>query len=95
MARSINIDNLRFNCFAIGTDSLVVKYWDTKKDKKGEKTSPKIFYANPFDFTICFVTALGIYLCLNDEEFRSGKNIHSLFQKVQKKGRCHIGIVSS
>lgn len=78
MARSINIDNLRFNCFAIGTDSLVVKYWDTKKDKKGEKTSPKNCYANPFDFTICFVTALGIYLCLNDEEFSSGKK-HTLF----------------
>ena len=41
MARSINIDNLRFNCLSLGKDSLVVKYWDTKKDKKGEKHPQK------------------------------------------------------
>ena len=49
MARSINIDNLRFNCLSIGKDSLVIKYWDTKKDKSGEKTSPKNCYGNPLD----------------------------------------------
>ena len=59
MTRSVNIDNLRFNCFSLGTDSIVVGYWDTKKDKKGKNTSPKNCYANPFDWTICPVTALG------------------------------------
>ena len=49
MARSVNIDNLRFNCFSLGTDSIVIEYWDTKKDQKGKNTSPKHCYANPFD----------------------------------------------
>ena len=31
MARSVNIDNLTFNCFSLGKDSIVIEYWDTKK----------------------------------------------------------------
>ena len=89
MARSINIDNLRFNCFSIGKDSIVVKYWDTKKDKKGDKTSPKNCFANPLNFFICCHTALGVYLCLNDETFNSGKQTLFLTQGAQEGTASH------
>ena len=72
MARSVNIDNLTFNCFSLGKDSIVIEYWDTKKDKKGEKTSPKNCYANPFDWKTCTFTALECYFCLMDEIFSDG-----------------------
>ena len=73
MPHTINIDNLQFNCFSLGTDSIIIEYWDTKKDKAGENTSPKNCYTNPFDWTICCITALGCYLCRNDEVFSDGK----------------------
>ena len=49
MARSISIDDLTFAQIALGTDSLVVEYIDSKADQKGEKTSPENCYTNPFD----------------------------------------------
>ena len=73
MARSINIGNLRFNCLSVGQDSIIVKYWDTKKDKTGEKTSPKNCYANPFDPAVCIFLSLGCYLAINDETYSSGR----------------------
>ena len=69
IARSINIGNLRFNCLSVGQDSIIVKYWDTKKDKTGEKTCPKNCYANPTDSNVCFFTSLGCYLAVNDETY--------------------------
>ena len=73
IARSINIGNLRFNCLSVGQDSCVVKYWDTKKDKTGEKTCPKNCYANPKDPSICFFTSLACYLAINNETY-TGKD---------------------
>ena len=67
-----NIDNLPFNCFSIGKDSIIIEYWDTKRDKKGEKTSPKNCYANPYDWKTCAFTALGCYLIIMDEIFANG-----------------------
>ena len=72
MARSININNLTFNCFSLGKDSIIIEYWDTKQDKKGEKTSPKNCYANPYDWKTCAFTALGCYLIIMDEIFANG-----------------------
>ena len=86
MARSINIDNLQFNCFALGADSIIIQYWDTKKDKAGENTSPKNCYANPFDWTICPFTALGCYLCLMDEVFADGENTRIFLGRGAKVG---------
>ena len=86
MARSINIDNLRFNCLSLGKDSLVVKYWDTKKDKKGEKTSPKNCYANPFEYEICIYTALGTYFCIYDENFVGGQKATLFLSNGSKEG---------
>ena len=48
MARSQNIDNLRFTNFKVADDSIVVGFNQTKKDKEGKKTTPKHCYANPF-----------------------------------------------
>lgn len=86
MARSINIDNLQFNCFALGADSIIIQYWDTKKDKTGENTSPKNCYANPFEWNICPFTALGCYLCLMDEVFVDGENTNIFLGRGAKVG---------
>jgi hypothetical protein len=86
MARSINIDNLCFNCFSVGKDSLVVKFWDSKKDKKGEKTSPKNLYSNPFNYLICVTTALGCYLSIFDESFSTGKRSSIFLNEKAREG---------
>ena len=63
MARSQNIDNLRFTNFKVADDSIVVSFNQTKKDKEGKKTTPKHCYANPFKFYFCLFTALAVYFC--------------------------------
>ena len=52
MSRSINIDGLRWNMLSMGKDSIIVKYFDTKADPKGEKATEKNCYANPKNFHI-------------------------------------------
>ena len=85
MARSINIDDLTFAMASLGTDSLIVEYADSKADQKGERTSPKNCYANPFDFRVCIFTALGCYLCVNDEAWDSERD--TIFRhKNNKRG---------
>lgn len=61
MARSISIDHIGFTNMKRGTDSIIVKYDETKSDKTGERCTNKNVYANPTDPSICFFTALGIY----------------------------------
>ena len=41
MARSANIDPLKFHNFSVGPDSIIVKYDDTKKDKDAVRLSQK------------------------------------------------------
>ena len=67
MARLILIDDLTFAQVALGTDSLVIGYADSKSGYKDEHTSPENCYANTFDFRVCIFTALGCYLCVNYE----------------------------
>ena len=61
MARSISIDHIGFRSMKSGTDSIIVKYNETKSDKTGEKCTNENAYPNLTDFSICFFTALGIY----------------------------------
>lgn len=61
MARSASIDCLALHNFSLGTDSIVIKYDETKADKAGEKLSEKNVYANPLDWTMCTWLALGVY----------------------------------
>ena len=86
MARSINIDNLSFNCFTLGKDSIIIKFWDTKKDQKGEKTSPKNCYSNPFNYMICLTTALGCYLSITDESYARGEKKIIFLNEGAKEG---------
>lgn len=72
MGRMQNVDDLHFNQISLSTDSVVLTFKDSKKDKMGEKVSPKNCYANPFDFSICILTAVGAFLCLRDNSFDSG-----------------------
>jgi hypothetical protein len=74
MARSASIDDLTFLQLKLGTDSIVVEYDDSKADQKGERTTPKNCFANPFDFLVCFNTALGCYFCVADESWDSEKS---------------------
>lgn len=86
MARSINIDNLRFNCFSVGKDSIIIKFFDSKKDKEGKKTTPKNCFANPFNFFICCATALGLWLCLNDETYVNKSKVTIFLTEENKEG---------
>ena len=61
MARSINIDCIGFSNFKRRTDSIIVKYDDTKADKTGENCNNKNLYANPSDPTVCLFLSFGLY----------------------------------
>ena len=43
MARCTSVDPLGFHIFALGLDSLIVKYDNSKADKDGDRLSEKIF----------------------------------------------------
>ena len=70
----LHMDNLSFGQFAIGMDSLIIEYFDSKADQTGEKTVPKNCYTNPFDMTICIFTALGCYLSVQEEVWASDRD---------------------
>ncbi len=84
MARSISIEGLQWNMFGVGKDSIVVEYFDSKMDKKGEKTVPKNCFANPLNPVICICTALACYFAVFDEKF-SNNNICIFANKDTKK----------
>ena len=79
MARSKNIDDLTFDQLSMGTDSLIIEYDDSKCDQMGQRTSPKNCYANPYDHLACIFTAIGCYLCLEDETWVSSSQ-NSIFR---------------
>ena len=64
MARSISIDHIGFTNMKRGTDSIIVKYDETKSDKTGERCTNKNVYANPTDPSICFFFSIGDLLLL-------------------------------
>ena len=78
MARSINIDCIGFSNLKRGTDSIMVKYDDTKSDKAGENCTNKNLYANPHDPVVSVFLALGLY-CSMEEVSLASRN--SLFLK--------------
>ena len=89
MAGSINIRNLGFNSFYIEKYSIAVKYWDTKKEKTGEKNTPNNCYANPNKYVVCFNTASTVYLIIMDETFRDGRETFVLSPKAQDSSVSH------
>ena len=52
---------IEFTNMKIGTDSIIVKYDESKCNKVGEKCTNNNIYANPIDPSIYFFTPLGIY----------------------------------
>ena len=69
-ARSANIDPLGFHNFNLGMDSIVGKYDDSKADKAGERLSEKNLYANPFNYSMCIFTGLGVWWSLHKERLQ-------------------------
>ena len=84
MARSISIDDLTFAQVSLGKDAVVIKYVDSKADKKGKRLSPKNCYANPFDFLVCIFTALGCYFCANDETWDSERDTNFRYKNIKE-----------
>lgn len=79
MARSINIDCIGFSNLKRGSDSIIVKYDETKSDKTGETCSNKHIYGNPADPVVCVFLALGLYSAI---EHVSLATRNSLFLKA-------------
>jgi len=84
MGRSINIDPLGFRNLSCkeAEDSIAVHYDANKRDQKGELTSAKNCYANPFNPAICMFLALGCYLCMMVQMFDSATD--KIFRKSGK-----------
>ena len=68
IARSISIDPLAFHNMRLGSDSIILKYDETKADKEADKLSERNLYANPHDFSQCVFTGLGIHCALNQDK---------------------------
>lgn len=75
MARCASIDPLGFHNFKLGQDSVICKYDDQKADKSGDKLSEKNIYANPFDWTQCFWTGMGVYVAINSDTLGSHERL--------------------
>ena len=75
MARCASIDPLAFHNFKVGQDSIVCKYDDSKADKSGDRLSEKNIYANPFEWTQCFWTGMGIFCALDEERLASHERL--------------------
>jgi len=75
MARSASIDPLAFHNFKIGQDSTICKHDDQKADKTGERLSEKNICVNPFEWTQCFWTGMGICVALNCDALASHEQL--------------------
>ena len=75
MARSANIDPLKLHNFKLGTNSIVIKYDESKSDKQAQQLAQKNVYAHPFDFRLCYFTGLGIHIALWKETMKGTKRL--------------------
>lgn len=92
LARSINIDPLALHNFTPGSDSIKVKYDETKKDKRGVNCTHKNIFANPHDPRISFHLALACWMCLESDRFNVTEK---LFLSEGAKVGCASHIYSS
>ena len=81
MARSQNIDNLVFRSFTMGSDSIRVKFNQTKMNPSGHKTTSKNCYANPHNVRRCMYTSLAVYFCKMNETWSKEKSVDFIFIK--------------
>jgi len=65
MCRSNNTSKIAFNHLEWENDSLIIFFVHSKTDQDGDKPRhPRACFANPYDFTQCLITAIGVYLLL-------------------------------
>ena len=69
MGRAISIDPLSLHNLKLGEDHIIIKHDSTKMDKGGQKLIDKHCYANPKDPQCCLNTSLGIWLCLEQDNY--------------------------
>ena len=85
MGRTVNVDPLGFHNFRKEDhDCIVIEFDRNKKDRKGEKTTPKTCYANPARPFISMFLALGIYLSVYQTKF--SKDDDKIFQRQGTDG---------
>jgi len=75
MVRSASIDPLAFHNFKTCQDSSICKCDNQKADKSGERLSEQKVYANPFEWTQCFWTGMGVYVALNCDAISSHEHL--------------------
>jgi hypothetical protein len=73
MGRTASVDPLGLHNIRVGTDSIIVKYDDSKMDGTGERVKPKNIYANPYNPNICSFLATGLYLTMYQSQFARTK----------------------
>jgi hypothetical protein len=94
MARACSVSGLTWGSFSIGKDSIVIKYFDSKKDKEGSKCTPKNLYANPFNFMICCHTAAACYFAIFDTKFNNNRETVFANTNTKKTTASHCYLTS-
>ena len=85
MGRTVNVDPLGFhNLVKSQHDSVIFLYDSNKKDKKGEKVTPKNCYANPSRPLVSLFLALGCYLSIFQNKFK--RDSDKIFRAQGKDG---------
>ena len=69
MNRTISIDLLSLHNMKLGEDHTTIKHDSTKMDKVCQNLVDKRCYANQKDPQSCLNTALGIWFCLEQDQF--------------------------
>lgn len=75
MGRSASIDPLALHNFRSGTDSIIIKFDNSKTDGTGERVKPKNCYANPYSPEISSVLALGMWFLLYPDQYSNGDKL--------------------
>ena len=65
---------------------MVIQFDITKMKKKGEKLSPKNCYAKTLGYTICILTAMGVYFSLSNSTWSNDNKYMLLIKPRQRVG---------
>lgn len=89
MVRVSNVADLRGSSLAFSNDSISICYVKHKADQTGDRTDPKHCYANPFNPSVCIVTALGLYFaCYSPPKTKKD----TVFQGTRQEDRFVKGL---
>ena len=59
---------------------MVIEFYVTKMNNRGDKLPPKYFYSNPLDYILCIFTEIGVYFSLLNSTW-SYENQYTMFIK--------------